>query len=226
MQNPCQSLDDRARAARDHGAVRALTQEIIGRVLFAPLPTPLVERIIRAELTFKEGQSVAVTEGALAGAVNQLGRALGGALYTGTNALQIRLLRVAMFPDLPHLLNSPTPPPSTSLVGPDLSPAGATYLGFLLLRQKLTNPAWFGSPDEQNEAWVDHRARQTRVARSRQRFMRSSTSLGLRSEKKGELQHTDAADCSWRRFDAATPRKRFYDRSVSVVLPRRLGVGS
>jgi hypothetical protein len=71
------------------------------------------------------------------------------------------LLRVSLFPELPSLMRSPTPPPTGSLVGPDLTPIGAIGLGLLLLTQKLANPEWFGSPDDQNKLWATYRQPQT-----------------------------------------------------------------
>jgi hypothetical protein len=106
--------------------------------------------MVRAELSFQAGTHPAITEEALADAVNALGTKLGARRYTGTNAMQIRLLRVNFMAELQHLVRSYAPRADKSLVGPDMSPTGALWVGFTLLRQKLTNPAWYGNPDQQN----------------------------------------------------------------------------
>jgi hypothetical protein len=114
------------------------------------LPDSFTKRFVRAQQQFLRGERAAVTSQALADAVNQLGRRLNAAVYTGTNELQLNLLRKSECPKLRVLLACPAegePDPHA------LPPAGAVYLGFFLLRQKLTNPAWFGNPDEQNKAW-------------------------------------------------------------------------
>jgi hypothetical protein len=61
-----------------------------------------------------------------------------------------------MYRDLPHLLKSPTPPANQDLVGQEMTPAGGAYIALLLLRQKLTNPNWFGDPDAQNQFVLSH----------------------------------------------------------------------
>lgn len=152
--NPYQHLDDAARVAHDAPTVGLLIDDIYGTALFGRLSPRLTERIVRAELSFQGGAHPAITEKALADAVNALGTQLGTGRYTGTNALQIRLLRVDFMAELPHLIRSYAPRADKSLVGSDMSPCGAVWVGFLILRQKLTNPAWYGDPDQQNKTWL------------------------------------------------------------------------
>jgi hypothetical protein len=114
----------------------------------------MLDRLVRAQLKFINGAEVKVTEASISSAVNMLGSALDKKSYSFTNERQVRLLRVSLFPELKYLLQSPTAPPPNQLVSSDLSPAGGMFLACLLLRQKLTNPAWFGDPDEQNQRWM------------------------------------------------------------------------
>jgi hypothetical protein len=60
-----------------------------------------------------------------------------------------------MMINLPTLLATGSPRPPDKMAANDMSPAGAVYLGLLLLRQKMTNPAWFGDPDAQNKQWTE-----------------------------------------------------------------------
>jgi hypothetical protein len=147
-------LDNKARYAKDNATIRELFQEIHDLTLFGPLPPSIHERLVRSQRSFLEGKQAPVTEGAVADAVNFLGRELDAATFTRTNAEQVRLLRIGMFLKLHSLLVSPTPPPPSNIVGNDLSPAGGVFLACLLLRQKLGNPAWFGDANAQNKQWL------------------------------------------------------------------------
>jgi hypothetical protein len=149
--NPYQHIDDLARNPRDYATIQALYEQITATTLFGPYPESISSRLYRNEMNHGGTTSSPITEKSIADAANYLGRYLGGSSYTGTNELQVRLLRVAMYRDLPHLLKSPTPPENKDVVGPDMTPAGGAYIALLLLRQKLTNPNWFGDPDAQNQ---------------------------------------------------------------------------
>ncbi len=160
MSTGYESLNRNAILSKDEMSVRILVSEIVGRTLFGHVTPSVVDRIVRAELSFRTGQQTSVTEEQISDAVNTLGTALIGSAYRPTNAAQVRLLRIAMCFNVPQLLKSPTPAASPALVGPDLSPSGASLLGLLLLRQKLTNPAWFADADQMNKQWVQWRPTQ------------------------------------------------------------------
>ncbi len=148
------SLDVKSEAATSRENIRALFLEIHGRTMFGPMPKTVLDRLVKTQEAFLAGTQSPVTEQAVADAVNAMGRALDPETYTGTNALQVRLLRISFLPSLPNLLSSGSSRPASKIVSNDLSPAGATYLGLLLVRQKLANSAWFGDPDIQNKKWV------------------------------------------------------------------------
>jgi hypothetical protein len=153
MSNPYKSLDDRARDAKTFQSTQALVREIYARTLFGgELAPSLLLRVTRSEECTTS--CLGITENDVTAAVNMLGKELDPTNYTGTNVQQVRLLRVAMFGDLPHLLKSPTRPPDGKIIGSDMTPAGAFFLALTLLRQKISNPAWFGDPDKQNTEWV------------------------------------------------------------------------
>jgi hypothetical protein len=140
----------KAGAQADH-EIRDLFALIQATTLGGPLPDALTRRLERAQQQFLRGDRPAFSELTLADAINRLGCRLNAAVYTGTNELQLHLLRKGLCRNVPVLLACPeTGEPDADA----LSPAGAAYIGFLLLRQKLANPAWFGNPDEQNKAWI------------------------------------------------------------------------
>lgn len=154
--NLYQNLDDLARDAHDPASVQSLNQAIVGSyAMFGPVPeSSLLPRMDRTELGYMGGRESKVTEASVANAINYLGRQLAGSSYTGTNELQVHLLRVDMYRNLPHLLQSPTPHSAKKLVGPDMTPAGGAFIALFLLSQKLTNSDWFGDPDTQNKKWL------------------------------------------------------------------------
>jgi hypothetical protein len=149
MRNPYESLDLKAEAAPTENSVRALFEEIHSRTLFGTLPSSLMTRLIRAQLSYVQDGKPTVTEATVANAVNFLGPLLDNTVYSGTNARQIRLVRESFFIEIRHLLQAPNRS-ITDVLGDDrLSPAGGVFVAFIVLRNKLTNPAWFLDPDEQ-----------------------------------------------------------------------------
>jgi len=162
------SLDHQSVDAKDNATIRALALEIHNRTLFGPMPQSVLERLVRAQQGFLAGHHPSVTEAAVADAVNAMGNELDPVIFTGTNALQVRLLRIGMLPSLPSLMASPSPRPSDKIVASDLSPIGGAYLGLLLLRQKLSNPAWFGDPETQNKRWAAAKPAQSGAAVNKQ----------------------------------------------------------
>jgi hypothetical protein len=154
--NPYKRIDDLARNAKDYPSVKELYRQIAATTFFGPYPDSISSRLYRTEMNHAGSDSSPITETSVAKGVNYLGKYLGRSSYTETNALQVHLLRVAMYPDLEHLLKSPSPHDPKKLVGPDLTPAGGAYIALLVLRQKLTNPNWYGNPDIQNQKVLSH----------------------------------------------------------------------
>jgi hypothetical protein len=153
------SLDLQAGGASDSASIRSLFIEIHSRNLFGSIPQSVLDRMVRAQAGFKQGTQAPVTEAAVADAVNTMGRELDPVTFTGTNALQVRLVRINRLMSLPTLLATGSPRPPDKIVANDMSPAGAVYLGLHLLHQKLANPAWFGDPDTQNKQWLKAKAK-------------------------------------------------------------------
>ena len=159
--NPYEPLNQKAANSRDAVSIRDLFIDIQLRTLGHPLPESLTKRLVNVQCRFQEGKQSPVTEAALAHAINRLGHRLNPVVFSGTNELQIHLLRLHMRGDLANLLTSPV---SSMPRQETLSPPGAVYMGFLLLRQKLANRAWFGNPDEQNKIWIAAEAKRPNAA--------------------------------------------------------------
>jgi len=164
------SLDLQAKA-NTPASIRSLLVEIHSRTLSGPVPQSVLDRMARAQAGFMNRTQAPVTEADVANAVNVMGKALDPVTFTGTNALQVRLLRISMLPSLPTLMAGGSPRPRDQIVAYDLSPAGAIYLGLLLIHQKLANPAWFGDPDVQNKQWVSA-ARSSAAAHGPRAYLR------------------------------------------------------
>ncbi len=177
--NPYHSLDESSRNAVDGPSIQRLFQLIYGTTFFGELPSAMITRLTRAQQQAMRDPNGSVNEAGVADAINMLGSKLGHGSFTPTNATQVRLLRVSLYPDLPQLLRSPIAPPTDSIVGSDLSPAGGVFLSFLLLRQKLVNPYWVGDPDEQNARWIK---------KDRPSISRAQTSLRITPMSPNEFQ--------------------------------------
>jgi hypothetical protein len=194
--NPYQHIDDLSKNATDKATVETLYRLITGSTFFGPYPNSISSRLYRTELAHEGAASSSITEKSVADAVNYLGQYLGGSTYTGTNELQVHLLRVAMFPDLPHLLKSPSPHDPKKLVGPDMTPAGGAYISLLLLRQKLTNPNWYGDPDTQNQQVLSHIPKpqtQNRYTDTRRVEAEPPLSVAVRTQLARDFQNEKSA---------------------------------
>ena len=168
--SPYESLNQKAALARDEPSTRALFAEIQLRTLGGPLPQSMLRRLVRAQRDFHAGKRAPITEEALAEAINGLGRQLNPDVYSGTNALQIHLLRTHYLREIKALLASPDRPQADGATDNCMSPAGAVYIGFLLLRQKLANAAWFGDPDTQNKVWMESQASPSSSAETKYQY--------------------------------------------------------
>jgi len=164
---PYESLSHKAETAKDDDSIRDLFVEIQRRTLGCDLAKTFLERLVRVQRRFQQGKKFVITESALADAVNALGYNLNPGLYSGTNALQIHLLRVHQSRELGTLLAAPATPESQQEA---FTPAGAVYIGFFLLRQKLANRAWFGDPDEQNKTWISAQTRHQGPATTKSQY--------------------------------------------------------
>ncbi len=186
MRNPYESLDVKAQQATSESSCRALFQEIHGRTLFGTLPNSVMARLIRAQLGFVQSGHPTTTESAVADAVNFFGPLLDSAVYTGTNATQIRLLRLSFFFEVRHLLQAANRSAMEPLGDSILSPAGGMFLASLLLRNKLTNPAWYGDPDAQNKVFFTNdptvRAHLASLARNDSNRLWAALTPGLADE--------------------------------------------
>src|SRR5437773_10521765 len=104
-------------------------------------------RLIRAQLGFVQSRHPTTTESAVAAAVKFFGPLLDSAVYTGTNATQIRLLRLDFFFDVRHRLQAANHSAMELLGDNTLSPRGGSLIAFLLSRNNLTSHAWDGDPE-------------------------------------------------------------------------------
>ncbi|HME06996.1 MAG TPA: hypothetical protein VKG25_08095, partial [Bryobacteraceae bacterium] len=136
--NPYSELDKEAQNAVDTSSATLLFEDIYSRTLGGALPPSLMQRMVGAHLAFLQQKHAPVQLADVASAVNRIGTgvdvALGTQRFTGTNATQVRLLRASFYGELTHLLAFPTGL-SNRPEQAELSPAGAVYMTFLLLRQ-------------------------------------------------------------------------------------------
>ncbi len=150
-----QDLNQRARAAKGgaDSAVRNLIDAVFdGTTIFAATPEKLRAQLFQAERAFRQSGNGSVQQDNIPDAVNQLAVGLNAPSFFAATPRQIRATRVLLLRVVPSLMMSPSVPPAGKIVGPDMSPAGAVFLGLFLLDQKLTNPEYQMDADR----WVEN----------------------------------------------------------------------
>lgn len=152
ISQPYAQVDEKARAARgaDEGAVRELTDAVLLSVIGNKLASVLVgrykERLVRAEINYRRGQRVGISDSNIVRVLDELARELNAPEYAKTDEDEVRETRLAIAYMLPHLI----PPQSLSAeeqssrelpytVSPTMSPVEAVFVARFLIMQKEIN---------------------------------------------------------------------------------------
>lgn len=140
----------------DEGSIRELAsgifkpfrwsdrQEIRGQVL---------DRLVKAELSYRSGQHPPVPEENVVKVVNNLAQQLGAPDYVKTNLDQVRYLRTSLMMRVPHLVAATARGQHEKEIPRTMSPVEGTYLLLSLIHQKLFNPKFQESDGE----WLKNR---------------------------------------------------------------------
>lgn len=161
---PIEGLASSHRGATADDA-RAVAQAVLSTTFLASnAPESVRAQLAEMELAFREGSRPPVQEKSLADALNRLAEDLAVPRYTTTTAEQIRIYRMELLPFVPTLAASVLPPPPNSVIGSDMSPAGAVFIGLQLLNLKATDKSYRIPADQ----WVKSRMAQRARAGQRQ----------------------------------------------------------
>lgn len=155
--NPLVSVKEKARAAKsnDEAAIRALADEIFSMFNFDQAPAgmddAIKERLVRAEIKYRQGRAKGSQEFRVAHMVNLLAHKLGAPDYARTNVLEVRRLRMSLLPYTSGL-RAQSPADETrkgEKRSASMSPLEAFVVAVSLLQQKrfnveyqLTNDEW------------------------------------------------------------------------------------
>jgi hypothetical protein len=145
--NPLIRLNEKARAAENgsEAAIRELADEIFSIFNFDQAPAgmddAIKERLVRAEINYRNGHGQGIAEANIVRMVNLLAAKLGAPAYTRTNAFEVRRLQLGVLPYLPNLLaqSRAKDKPHGAPINATLSPLEATYVAASLIQQKRYN---------------------------------------------------------------------------------------
>ena len=149
--NPLISINNKGRAADNGGEaeVRALADEIFTTYQFNEAPAKLgdsiKERLVRAELSYREGKTQqGISDASVVRAVNYLAYKVGAPGYARTNVYEFRRMKLALLPytaDLQKRSRAASANANDPKV-PSMSPLEATVFMVLLVQQKQYNPEY------------------------------------------------------------------------------------
>jgi hypothetical protein len=124
--------------------VRDLVNAVVDLSAFSTIPGSVRNRLLRAELAFRDGSAPPIRHQEIANASNELADELGAPSFARTSEAQIRVFRERMRDLVPSL----------SALGSDnlasMSPVEAAFILSTLAFQKLANPAFQIDPN----AWA------------------------------------------------------------------------
>ncbi len=154
-------LNERARAAKggQEGAVRALANDIFDtfgmRTESNAVMHPFQERIIQAELSYRNGTGQKIPEIKVVRMINGLVRKIGAPDYARTDLGEVRRLRMGLLTYLPALVEGEGKSSKRevgSSIDRSMSPLEAVYVTLLMLQQKQHNDEYQLSPSERTAA--------------------------------------------------------------------------
>ncbi|MDQ3753311.1 MAG: hypothetical protein M3371_01095 [Acidobacteriota bacterium] len=146
------SIDEKAQAANaggDEQAIRELTDEVLRHIVKGEIPAlildPFRERLVKAELRYRRGETKGVTEIGIVRVVDDLAQKFSAPDYALTSEDEVKELRAGLRSDLPHFIGPQPPPPAGHSAGKEtfiqapMSPLEAVYVTDFLLMQKRIN---------------------------------------------------------------------------------------
>jgi hypothetical protein len=135
--------------AGDEDSIRSLATgvfESFGWANRTQIRGQALDRIVKAEMSYRSGQQPAIHEEDLVRSINSLSDALSLPDYARTDMEQVRYLRTSLMVSSPHLVGVISRAQSETKIPSIMSPIEATYVAMSLVHQKLFNPAFQESP--------------------------------------------------------------------------------
>lgn len=110
------------------------------------------ERVVQAELAYRHGVHSGIGEQDVVKSINNLVASVGAPVWAKTNPTEVRKLRMLLIIRYPHMMASEAPPDKHGryqALNDTMSPLEATYVAGSMIQQKLLNPEFQFSSDEQ-----------------------------------------------------------------------------
>lgn len=177
------NLNEKAKAVKggEEAPIRDLTDVIFKTVALDEAPAGILDavkdRIVRAEVSYRNGKSEGILEINVVKAVNGLALKFKAPEYAKTSVYEVRKLRVSSLALMPNFIAAGRPSDAGqarkvgSTINTKMSPAEATFITALLLRQKLSNPDYQMTHAERVTEWAqqhgnkqDAKAKQPKAA--------------------------------------------------------------
>jgi hypothetical protein len=161
---PYAQLDEKASAVKgaDEKAIRELSDAVFQLVTGDQDPSlfvsPYKERLVRAEINYRSGQTAGIPEANVVRVIDELARTFDAPEYARTDEDEVRETRLSLSSGMPHFIPhqstgtgavSSTEPPYT--INSVMSPLEALYVMRFLIMQKEINPWSQTTPAERTE---------------------------------------------------------------------------
>jgi hypothetical protein len=151
-QNPEAQIDQKAQAivGADETHIRNLADAVFHVPSLVSIPEtiarPFKERLVRSEISYRQGQSKGIAEENLVRVMDELAQKFDAPEYARTSQEEVRDLRLMISYSMPHFIPRQTSPDKTDTeqrlgfsVGPLMSPLEAIYVAQALIVQKEIN---------------------------------------------------------------------------------------
>jgi hypothetical protein len=166
-------LNDKAKAARadDEKSLRALADEVFNTADLNSAPAGMLdavkERLVRAEIGYRNGRDEGIPEINVVKVVNGFAREFKAPEYAKTSKFEVRQLRVRTLLLLPNFIADGRRPAKVGdSIAERMSPMEATFITVLLLKQKLSNPEYQVTHAERVSKWAEkHGGRKNETAK-------------------------------------------------------------
>jgi hypothetical protein len=162
IENPFDSINNKAKLARNGEATA--TGDFVNEIfcvsgfdtqLAGLTGSSMKNRIKRAEIRYRLGQSDGIPEMKIVRTINGLAKKLNLPNYAKTDIYEVRKLRLSLLSDFPQVVMSSTQATYTSAEpNSKMSPAEATFILSMMLQQKLTNPEYQVTRTERTNNWA------------------------------------------------------------------------
>ena len=205
---PHQSIENKANLsnANDPKSVRALVDEVFNFPrTFPHLPSQLEnvvkDRLVEAEILYKQGKRPGVEEQDIVESINNLAQKLGAPPHGETTRRQVRLLRMSLALAEPKFMGTGLARSGAAIgesVSTTMGPAQAIHLMGSLIDQKFTNPDFQVTPQEweavNRQKFIDKlQISQQQLAQARAKPNTSTTTVTVRTyspEKRRQMEES------------------------------------